>query len=225
MADATQPRAADLFANEEPRSWLRGFIANRALFEDISGTDKATEERDKLPAEAVEWLDSHGFEYVCSYTESMGGFPVPRLNGVTFVDPSGTIRVSLRHNSSMHFEPKGVMYTFYSYLDDGSAVVTWCVAEPKTKSTGRLESLGTTGSMAEDYARQRSRVQDRATLGPVPVVVKSPADVEATYFHYYRQVIPDAGAKQALAVWLNFRAMPVFYLLVGIVAAVWMWLE
>lgn len=205
MTSHRPPYAAVVFRDEEPRSMIRGFIANRTRFEDITGTTQAKQEFAKLPEELLQWLRAEGFREIGTYRESLFGFPLPWLPGVSFVDPTGTTRVSVRYNESMAYSPRGVMFTFFTYFDEGSAVVTWCVDSPSTKSTGWLESLGTTGSIAEDYARHRRHVEGRAKRGPVPVHVESMADIEATYFHYFRGVLPDDKAMEVFQAWLTFR--------------------
>jgi hypothetical protein len=206
------PSAADVFAGEEAQSELRGFIAERAYFEDITGTPKAKKEQEALPADLIDWLDAEEFRHIGTFQESTAGFPAPRLTTVSFVDPGGAIRVSTSYNKSMGFEPQGVLFTFYSYFEDGSAVVSWCVEDPRTKSTVRLKSLGTTGSIADDYERQRLQVAGRVELGAMPVSVESREDIRATYFHYYRQLIPDESVWMVIGMWLTHRALPAVFI-------------
>lgn len=203
-------------------SFYHGFLTKRALFKVLSGTRAEAKELAQLPASTRQWLDEAGFVALGAYQEAVGGFPAPKLNRLAYADPQRLIRVSLGVNRSRNFKNKGeLLYTFLTFFKDGSAVITWCVPNPRTQSNPRLESRGSQGSIAQDYAAHRARVEARIAQGDAPLRIESIKDVEATYFDFYRRVITDDDAKRATALWVmtcgKFYLIPVYVLIALVV--------
>src|SRR5690554_3681077 len=109
-------RASDCISDgDTPLSFYHGFLAKRALFNDISRTPTQAKELAKLSESTRDWLDATGFEALGAYQEAVGGFPLPKLNQLVYVDPQRVTRLALGVNSSRNFKNKGeLLYTFRS---------------------------------------------------------------------------------------------------------------
>lgn len=205
------PYASQVFTAPEARDLGHKLAAKIKYIADMTGSRAAADERARLPDEMVEWLDRHGFTHGCSYEEGRRGPFTESLKTISYTDPSGAVRVTTRYNGSPQFKPLGAMHTFWTYFDDGSVVVTWCKEDPRTKSTPRLESRATSGTIDEDYRQHCRRVEALRGEGKRPVHVETIDDVIAVENLYERELIPGALAWLVVVMWVQpYLIVPAF---------------
>lgn len=203
MQSPTYPRASECIdPDDDPLSPHHAFLAQRVVFKELQGSQMPARLRAALPDTAREWLVQESFEELGAYQESLSRFLSPKFNRLVHADPQRIVRLDLGINHGRDFGARqGFVYHFSTYFENGTAIITWSHLDPKTQSSGRLESWGSVGGLAEDYAAHRARVETHLAREAIPLKFESLADVRATHFHYYRRIANEADALRLHNAW------------------------
>lgn len=185
---------------EKPTSPIRNLASHLVFFRTVPATPRRVSQFERIPASSRQILKDAGFTSVGYLKEAVLGLIGPTKE--VLLSEDGAIAA---HISPGVFGESESEFTYFltTLMSDGSYRITWSHRNPSTPSSGRMYSVGSSGSFERDLAAHREWIAKMSVqMETLPVTMGTMDDRVEVSRHYMRHITPVSTAVTVL--WMVF---------------------